>query len=123
MKVRASVKKICRNCKIVRRNRRGAGDLEAIPVTSSVRVNGSGYWRAGVMARIAGINIPPNKHVGIALTHIFGVGRQCALDVCEASGIAPDVKVKDLTEPEESNRSVVRSRGSRSKATCAGKCP
>ena len=52
------------------------------------------------MARIAGINIPPNKHVGIALTHIFGVGRQRALDVCEASGIAPDVKVKDLTEPE-----------------------
>ena len=52
------------------------------------------------MARIAGINIPPNKHVGIALTHIIGVGRQRALDVCEASGIAPDVKVKDLTEPE-----------------------
>ena len=52
------------------------------------------------MARIAGINIPPNKHVGIALTHIFGVGRQRALDVCEASRIAPDVKVKDLTEPE-----------------------
>ena len=52
------------------------------------------------MARIAGINIPPNKHVGIALTHIFGVGRQRVLDVCEASGIAPDVKVKDLTEPE-----------------------
>ena len=52
------------------------------------------------MARIAGINIPPNKHVGIALTHIFGVGRQRALDVCEASGIAPDVKVKELTEPE-----------------------
>ena len=33
------------------------------------------------MARIAGINIPPNKHVGIALTHIFGVGRQRALDL------------------------------------------
>ena len=52
------------------------------------------------MARIAGINIPPNKHVGIALTHIFGVGRQRALDVCAASGIAPEVKVKDLTEEQ-----------------------
>ncbi|TFG87055.1 MAG: 30S ribosomal protein S13, partial [Chromatiales bacterium] len=52
------------------------------------------------MARIAGINIPPNKHVGIALTHIFGVGRSRALRLCEASGIAPNVKVKDLSEPE-----------------------
>ena len=52
------------------------------------------------MARIAGINIPPNKHVGIALTHIFCFVRQRSLDVCAASGIAPDVKVKDLTEAE-----------------------
>jgi small subunit ribosomal protein S13 len=52
------------------------------------------------MARIAGINIPPNKHVSIALTHIFGVGRSRALKVCSAAGIAPDVKVRDLSEPE-----------------------
>lgn len=52
------------------------------------------------MARIAGINIPPQKHVCIALTHIFGVGRQRALDVCAAAGVEPNVKVKDLTEPE-----------------------
>jgi small subunit ribosomal protein S13 len=52
------------------------------------------------MARIAGINIPPNKHVGIALTHIFGVGRNRALRVCSAAGILPNVKVKDLSEPE-----------------------
>ncbi|TFG87040.1 MAG: 30S ribosomal protein S13, partial [Chromatiales bacterium] len=37
---------------------------------------------------------------GIALTHIFGVGRSRALRLCEASGIAPNVKVKDLSEPE-----------------------
>ena len=52
------------------------------------------------MARIAGINIPPTKHVGIALTHIFGVGRVRALRVCKSAGIQPDVKVKDLSEPE-----------------------
>ena len=52
------------------------------------------------MARIAGINIPPNKHVGIALTHIYGVGRNRALRVCEAAKIAPDTKVRDLSEPE-----------------------
>jgi small subunit ribosomal protein S13 len=52
------------------------------------------------MARIAGINIPMNKHVVIGLTHIFGVGRSRAKDICAATGIAPTTKVKDLTEVE-----------------------
>ncbi len=52
------------------------------------------------MARIAGINIPMNKHVCIGLTAIFGVGRPQALKACAAAGIKPDTKVKDLTEAE-----------------------
>ena len=52
------------------------------------------------MARIAGINIPMNKHVGIGLTHIFGVGRTRAKEVCTGAGIDPTTKVKDLTEAE-----------------------
>ncbi len=52
------------------------------------------------MARIAGINIPINKHVGVALTHIFGIGRNRALVVCKAAGVDPTTQVKDLTEPE-----------------------
>ena len=52
------------------------------------------------MARIAGINIPANKHVSIALTSIYGVGRSRAVKACDAAGLAHDVKVKDLTEPE-----------------------
>ena len=52
------------------------------------------------MARIAGINIPMNKHVGIGLTHIFGVGRTRALEACEIAGIKSTTKVKDLTESE-----------------------
>jgi small subunit ribosomal protein S13 len=52
------------------------------------------------MARIAGINIPANKHVVIALTSIYGVGRSRAAMLCEAANVAPDAKVKDLTEPE-----------------------
>jgi len=52
------------------------------------------------MARIAGINIPMNKHVVIGLTHIFGVGRSRAKDICAATGINPSTKVKDLTEVE-----------------------
>ncbi len=52
------------------------------------------------MARIAGINIPVNKHIGIALTQIHGVGRSKALEACKAAGIDPTTRVKDLTEAE-----------------------
>ena len=52
------------------------------------------------MARISGINIPMNKHIGIGLTHIFGIGRTRALESCAAAGVDPATKVKDLTEAE-----------------------
>ena len=52
------------------------------------------------MARIAGINIPMNKHVVIGLTSIYGVGRSQAKAACEAAGVKPETKVKDLTEAE-----------------------
>ncbi len=52
------------------------------------------------MARIAGINIPVQKHVVIALTAIYGIGRSRAADICDAAGVAPVTKVKDLSEAE-----------------------
>jgi small subunit ribosomal protein S13 len=52
------------------------------------------------MARIAGINIPMNKHVWVGLTSIYGIGRTQALRACEAAGVKPETTVKDLTEPE-----------------------
>ncbi len=52
------------------------------------------------MARIVGINIPVNKHVVIALTHIFGIGRSRAHLACQVAEVDPAVQVKDLTEPE-----------------------
>jgi small subunit ribosomal protein S13 len=52
------------------------------------------------MARLAGINIPDNKHTVISLTYIFGVGRTSAKQICEASGVSQDAKVQDLTEEE-----------------------
>ena len=52
------------------------------------------------MARIAGINIPVNKHTVIALTSIYGIGRTRAKQICTAVGIQPDRKIKDLTEGE-----------------------
>lgn len=52
------------------------------------------------MARIAGINIAPHKHAEIALTGIYGIGRNTARKICVDSGIRSDVKIKDLTEAE-----------------------
>lgn len=50
------------------------------------------------MARIAGINIPVNKHVVIALQSIYGVGATRARLICANAGVAPETKVKDLVE-------------------------
>jgi len=55
------------------------------------------------VARIAGINIPLNKHVVIGLTSIYGIGRSRARKICAAAGVAPETKVKDLAEPEVAN--------------------
>jgi small subunit ribosomal protein S13 len=52
------------------------------------------------MARIAGINIPVNKHSWIALTSIYGIGRTRAYSICEAAGVQPSTKIRDLTEAE-----------------------
>ncbi len=52
------------------------------------------------MARIAGINIPMNKHVSIGLTSIFGIGRSRALLILESAAIPPTTRVKDLTDAE-----------------------
>lgn len=50
------------------------------------------------MARIAGINVPDNKHAGIALTYIFGIGRTTALKLCQAAGVDPATKIQDLSD-------------------------
>jgi small subunit ribosomal protein S13 len=50
------------------------------------------------MARIAGVNIPDNKHAVISLTYIYGVGRTTAKQLCAACGVAEDSKIGDLSE-------------------------
>ena len=50
------------------------------------------------MARIAGINIPDNKHAVVSLTYIFGIGRTTAAKICEAAGVSPSSKIQDLDE-------------------------
>ena len=48
------------------------------------------------MARIAGINIPDNKHARVSLTYIFGIGAPTALKICDAAGVRPDEKSVNL---------------------------
>jgi small subunit ribosomal protein S13 len=52
------------------------------------------------MARVAGVNIPVQKHAEVALTYIFGIGRSRARDICKAADIDPTIKVRDLTEQQ-----------------------
>jgi small subunit ribosomal protein S13 len=52
------------------------------------------------MARIAGVNIPNHKHAEIALTAIYGIGRNTAQKICVAAGVALSTKVKDLTDAQ-----------------------
>ena len=54
------------------------------------------------MARIAGVDLPREKRVEIGLTYIYGVGRKTANDILAATGINPDIRVKDLTEDDVS---------------------
>ena len=52
------------------------------------------------MARIAGINLPSHKHVEIALTSIYGIGKSRSQAICDAAGVERSTKVSELTEPE-----------------------
>ena len=53
------------------------------------------------MARIAGIDLPKNKRIEIALTYIFGIGNTTAKKILAETGVDPDIRVKDLTDEDE----------------------
>lgn len=52
------------------------------------------------MARIAGIDLPKNKRIEIALTYIYGIGQQTATKILVQTGVNPDTRVKDMTEDD-----------------------
>jgi small subunit ribosomal protein S13 len=58
------------------------------------------------MARISGVDIPREKRLEVSLTYIYGIGRTRAQQVCTATGINPDTRVRELTDEE-----VIRLRG------------
>ena len=54
------------------------------------------------MARIAGVDLPRDKRIEIALTYIYGIGNSVADDIIQATGVNPDTRVRDLTEQDVS---------------------
>ena len=52
------------------------------------------------MARIAGVDLPRDKRIEIGLTYIYGIGLKSSKDILAATGVDPDVRVKDLTEDD-----------------------
>jgi small subunit ribosomal protein S13 len=52
------------------------------------------------MARIAGVDLPPNKRVEIGLTYIYGIGRPQANQILNSSGVSPNTKVRELNDDE-----------------------
>jgi small subunit ribosomal protein S13 len=52
------------------------------------------------MARIAGVNLPAQKHVWVGLQHIYGIGRTRSKQICVAAGVGESTKIRDLSEPE-----------------------
>ena len=52
------------------------------------------------MARIAGVNIPDNKHVVVSLRYVYGIGATVAKNLCAMTGIKPSAKVSDLSEDQ-----------------------
>ena len=52
------------------------------------------------MARIAGVDLPRDKRLAVALTYIYGVGHSVSKDILEKTGVSPDTRVRDMTEDE-----------------------
>ena len=65
------------------------------------------------MARIAGVDLPRDKRVEVALTYIYGIGRTTSRDILSETGVDPNTRVKDLAEAEISRLREVIDRGYR----------
>ncbi len=63
------------------------------------------------MARIAGVDLPKNKHIAIGLTYIYGIGTSTAREICDAAGVDYAKKVNELNDDEVSEiRNIIQTR-------------
>jgi small subunit ribosomal protein S13 len=95
MKVRASVKRICRKCKIIRRH----GTVRVICENPRHKQR-QGWSEDLALARIAGIDLPKNKRIEIALTYIYGIGRSTSQKILNEANIDPNIKSDALADDQ-----------------------
>ena len=93
MKRRASVKKICPKCRVIRRK----GKVWIICENPKHKQK---QGQEIIMARIKNIELPKDKALFIGLTAIYGIGQSTAKKICKAVNIDPEMKVRDVT-PEQ----------------------
>jgi small subunit ribosomal protein S13 len=99
MKVRASVKRICENCKLVKRQGR------LFVICTNPRHKQRQGWdqtkqEPGFMPRIQGVDIPPDKPTHISLRYLYGIGPTLALRLCEQARVDPQRRAKELSDEE-----------------------
>src|SRR5262249_13985501 len=92
----ASGKKICGHCKIGRRNGGIRVDCKGNPRHQQRQTE----RRRNFVARIAGVDLPNEKRIEIALTYIYGIGRATAQKILSQTGVSPDVRVKNLSDED-----------------------
>ena len=81
----------------------GAAAASILAESGELDINARTYYFGGVqsyMARISGVDLPRDKRVEIGLTYIFGIGRKTASDILKATGVDPDIRVRDLSEAD-----------------------
>ena len=74
------------------------------------------------MARIAGVDLPREKRIEVALQYIYGIGKTTAKAICERANVKVETRTKDLTDDEVKRSATPSSRTSRSRATSAARC-
>ena len=96
MKVQTSVKKICEGCKIIRRR----GVVRVICSKNPKHKQRQGQKEEAILARIAGIDLPKNKRVVIALTYIYGIGKTSAQKICAEAKVDENIRVNKLSDEQ-----------------------
>ena len=100
----------------------GRGPAAARPGRSS-GVPGTTTGAPRRMARLAGVDLPRDKRMEVALTYIYGIGRTRSMEILNATGIGHDLRTKDLTDEDLARAARRTSRAtSGSRATCAARC-
>ena len=89
MKVRPSVKPMCERCRVIKRHGPHHGHLHQ-PATQAAAGVEEEHWHESQASTFR------EKRLEVGLTYIFGVGRSTALQICTATGLSPDERVRDL---------------------------